>query len=92
MSDKKIKALRSGFVEGTKSHKVSAQVDAFTFWAIEKLRGVGIGRNRSDVASFMLRDWLLTHRDRLEQWGITAQVMDGNLVVMHDEEEAAEDA
>jgi hypothetical protein len=55
-------------------------VDEFTYWVLERLVGVK-GRNPSDVAYFVLRDWIQAHREELEHLGISVQVAEGRLTI-----------
>ena len=60
------------------------KVDAYTLWVLEKLVGVR-GRDVSDVAYFILRDWIQSHQAELEHLGITIRREDGSLVLQHRE-------
>ena len=52
-----------------KGHRVNAWVDAYTDWVIRNLVGYK-GRNRTDVASTLLREWITANRDELETLGL----------------------
>ncbi len=62
------------------SFKVQAQVDTYTHWVLDHLVGLR-GRSVSDVAYFIIRDWIQDHREELESLGISAQIADGRLVL-----------
>lgn len=62
------------------SFKVQAQVDQYTHWVLDHLVGLR-GRSVSDVAYFIMRDWIQTHRDELDSLGISAQIADGRMVL-----------
>lgn len=62
------------------SFKVQAQVDSYTHWVLDHLVGLR-GRSVSDVAYFILRDWIQTHREELDSLGISAQIADGRMVL-----------
>jgi hypothetical protein len=64
-------AERAGSIIGAirGGHKAQASVDSYTNWVIDSLIGYK-GRNRNDVVSTIIREWLNDHRVELEAVGI----------------------
>jgi hypothetical protein len=55
-------------------------VDAYTHWVLGRLVGIK-GRNVPDVAYYILRDWIQSHQDELENLGIGVKVRQGQLIL-----------
>jgi hypothetical protein len=60
----------------SQSTRHQIQVDPYTRHVLDKLVGVK-GRNRSDVAYFVFRQWISDHWEELAGYGIKAQISDG---------------
>ena len=60
------------------SHKVQITVETYTHHVLEQLVGIK-GRDRSDVAVFILRSWIADHQEELREYGIKATVKDGEI-------------
>lgn len=69
------------------SFKVQAQVDTYTHWVLDHLVGLR-GRSVSDVAYFIIRDWIQTHREELDSLGIGATIAEGRLVLRRGKQQA----
>lgn len=63
---------------GKKNQKLQAQLDATTRHVLEQLVGVR-GRSFSDVAYFVIRQWISEHRQELAELGIKIHVSGGEL-------------
>jgi hypothetical protein len=50
-------------------HRVNGWVDSYTNWVIKQLVGTR-GRNRTDVVSTIIREWMNDHREELEAMGV----------------------
>lgn len=66
--------------ESTETFKVHPNLDAYTHWVLDNLVGIK-GRTISDVAYFILRDWIQDHRDELEHLGLGPKRHGPDLVV-----------
>ena len=65
-----------------KGYRANAWVDAYTSWVIQNLVGVK-GRNPTDVASTLLREWVTANKDDLEKMGLwPPQVRAGQAVII----------
>ena len=58
------------------SHKVNTTVETFTSHVLDRLVGIK-GRDRSDVAAFILKSWIAEHQAEIAGYGIRATVKDG---------------
>ena len=52
-----------------KGYRVNAWVDAYTDWVIRNLVGYK-GKNPTDVASTLLREWVTANKPELERLGL----------------------
>ena len=55
--------------DSTETFKVHPNLDAYTHWVLDNLVGIK-GRTISDVAYFILRDWIQDHREELHHLGL----------------------
>lgn len=62
------------------SFRVQPTVDRYTYHVLEKLIGIK-GTSVSDVANFILKDWIGDHTDELEKYKITVERKDGKLIL-----------
>lgn len=62
------------------SHPLQATVETYTSHVIDRLVGIK-GRDRSDVAAFILRSWISEHQEEIRGYGITVSVKNGELEV-----------
>ena len=60
------------------SYLVNARVETYSSHVLDRLVGIK-GRDRSDVAAFIIRSWIAEHREELTAYGISAKVKNGNL-------------
>ena len=49
---------------------ISVYTEVFTKFVIKNLIGIK-GKSESDVANFILKDWISDHFDELQEYGIT---------------------
>ncbi len=66
--------------KNNKSHKVQPSVDQYTHHVLKKLVGIK-GTSVSDVAGFILRDWIGDHIEELEKYKITVERKNGKLTL-----------
>jgi hypothetical protein len=60
------------------SHTLQTTVETYTSHVIDRLIGIK-GRDRSDVAAFILRSWVSEHREEIAGYGISVTVKDGRI-------------
>jgi len=58
------------------STRHQVQIDLYTQHVLDKLVGIK-GRNRSDVAYFVFRQWISDHWEELAGYGLKAQISEG---------------
>jgi hypothetical protein len=66
--------------ESTDTFKVHPNLDAYTHWVLDNLVGIK-GRTISDVAYFILRDWIQDHRDELQHLGLSPKRQGPDLIL-----------
>lgn len=62
------------------SHSLQTTVETYTSHVIDKLVGIK-GRDRSDVAAFILRSWISEHQDEIQGYGIVVSVKNGRIEI-----------
>lgn len=52
--------------------KIQAYVEGYSCYVLDELIEIK-GKSRSDVASFIIKDWIGDHKDELSEYGITVK-------------------
>ena len=61
-----------GKLNNNKRPKVQAYVEGYTRYVLDKLIEIK-GKSISDVANFVIKDWIGDHKDELTEYGITVK-------------------
>ncbi len=70
-------------IDGSKKRKVQTQVDGYTKWLIQNLRGSGMGSTEGRVLAAIIDQWMVANRDYLNDLGLwPPQVRAGKAVVL----------
>lgn len=62
------------------SYAVNTTVETYSSHVLDRLVGIK-GRDRSDVAAFIIRSWIAEHRDEIAGYGIRVKVKNGTLQI-----------
>ena len=54
------------------SNQMSVYTEPYTEFVMEMLVGIK-GKSKSDVANFILKEWISDHMDELKEYGITVE-------------------
>ena len=52
--------------------QMSVYTEPYTEFVMDSLVGIK-GKSKSDVANFILKEWISDHRDELREYGITVE-------------------
>ena len=56
--------------DNNKRPKIQTYVEGYTSYVLDMLIEIK-GKSKSDVASFIIKDWIGDHKDELAEYGIT---------------------
>lgn len=59
-------------LNNNKRLKIQAYVEGYTGYVLDELIEIK-GKSRSDVAGFIIKDWIGDHKDELLEYGITVK-------------------
>jgi len=62
------------------SHILNTRVETYSSHVVDKLVGIK-GRDRSDVATFIIRSWIAEHQQEIAGYGIKVTVKNGTLKI-----------